>query len=204
MGARQQHGHELPCRDHLGHAHGKEIPRARQLGIAEGQPLGRARTAGGAHRDHARHLVARDTEQGLAGAQVVGRGERQLRQLGKIAQRTKARRGPAPGPGQALPVQGTVRRHMAKVGIEQFQLAGPHGGGQPFGARRAAFRRQPGVQAQGERPGTFQGLPDGRGQERRLLCRTLHRRRGTRVRCRHDRSPRGPDAGDRASGLPWT
>lgn len=87
--------------------------------------LGHARTAGGAHRDHARHLVTRDTEQRLAGAQIVGRGERQFRQLGKIMQRTKTCRGPAPDPGQTLPVQRTVQRHMAKIGIEQLQLGVP-------------------------------------------------------------------------------
>ena len=204
MGARQQHGHELPCRDHLGHAHGKEIPRARQLGITEGQPLGCARTAGGAHRDHACHLVTRDTEQRLAGTQVVGRGERQLRQLGKSAQRTQARCGPAPDPHQALPVQGAVLRHMAQIGIEQLQLTCPYRGGQLFGMRRAALRRQPGIQPQRERAGVFQGLPDGRGQERRLLPRTPYRCRGRLVRCRHDHPPRKPDAADRASGLPWT
>ena len=172
VGARQQHGHVLPCRDHLGHAHGKEVPCARQLGIAEGQPFGHARTAGGAHRDHARHLVTRDTEQHLAGAQIVGRGERQSRQFGKIMQRIQACRGPAPDPGQTLPIQRTVCRHMAKIGIEQLQLACPHGGGQILGVRRTALRRQPGIQPQRERPGMFQGLPDGRGQERRRLPRT--------------------------------
>ena len=48
----------------------------------------------------------------------------------------------------------------------------------------------------------FQGLPDGRGQEQRLLPRTPRRCRGRLVRCRHDHPPRTPDAADRASGLP--